>query len=410
MKLGIKATQLVEGGGQKHLEELLKNYPRGVDTEIIVFLSANQQRFDFPARDDITYRYFETPGKSLLRRLIWEQTTLRRHIRNAGIDLLFEPGNVGMFSRKIPRVMLIHNLAPFSSDFISAEPLLSRIRLHLLRFATHVSASRARGVIHLTRYAQSYVNNNLGAYRIPQRVVHMGTDRDGRAILNRKEIQRRFGIKSRFIFSCSHIYRYKNIKELVEAFKLLRDRSDENITLLIAGAPYDTSYVSEIQKLISDNNLNEYVKLLGSVDPEILRSLYATCDLFVFPSTLESASLILLEAMGMGAPIAASDTELCREVLEDAALFFDAANPEAICGCVQDALMDEVLRSVLRRLAWRRSHCFSWKKTARLTDEFIRDVMGANTPAHATSQAVTKRTGLESEVKQVESVRHERNL
>lgn len=399
MKIGIKATHIVEGGGRKHLEKLLGNYPRRPNTQIVVFLSSNQQHFDFPARDDVTYRYFETPGKGMLHRLIWEQTTLRKHIRNSEIDVLFEPGNLGMFSRKIPRVMLIHNLAPFSPGFIQSEPILSKMRLHLLKMATRLSASRSRGIIHLTRYAQSYVNNVLGAYCIPQRVIYMGSDRDGHAAINRQEVDRQFDISGKLIFSCSHIYRYKNVKELVQAFKLLRDRSKFDYTLLIAGEPYDTAYTREIANYISENGISDSVKLIGSVKPRLLHSLYAACDLFVFPSTLESASLILLEAMRMGAPIAASDMQLCREVLDDAALYFDASNPLAICECIENALADDVLSSALRKLALQRSRHYSWKKTARLTDEFIHDVIAID--ATEVSNANAEPAEMESEVKGV---------
>ncbi|MBU1317886.1 MAG: glycosyltransferase family 4 protein [candidate division Zixibacteria bacterium] len=388
MKIGIKATQIVEGGGQKHLEKLLHNYPSKPGTHLTVFLSERQQNFDFPARRDITYRYFETPGNGLIQRLIWEQTTLRRHIKRENIDVLFEPGNLGLFSRKIPRVMLIHNLAPFSRTFISTEPPLSKLRLHLLRLATKISARRAKGIIHLTKFAQSYVNGALGSNRIPQRVIYMGNDTQEGIALSRREIYEKYEIKGKLIFSSSHIYRYKNIMELVQAFRLLKERSDQELTLAIAGEPYDKSYTAEINAYIRDHKLEGSVRMLGSIDFRILLSFYAACDLFAFPSELESASLILLEALRMGAPIAASDTALCREVLEDAAVFFDPNDPESMCQAMSNLLGDSTLREALRKLALRRSRQFSWKSTAGNTDKFLCDVMSASPSATGALQAV----------------------
>ena len=388
MKIGIKATQIVEGGGQRHLEKLLHNYPCRPNTHLTVFLSDRQQKFDFPTRHDITYRYFETPGKGLIKRLIWEQTTLRRHIKRENIDVLFEPGNLGLFSRKIPRVMLIHNLAPFSRTFISTEPPLSKLRLYLLRLATKLSARRAKGIIHLTKFAQSFVNRTLGSSRIPQRVIYMGNDSQEGKALSRSEIYKKYEIKGKLIFSSSHIYRYKNIMELVQAFKLLKERSDQELTLAIAGEPYDKSYTAEITAYIHDHKLEESVRMLGSIDFGILLSFYAACDLFVFPSEFESASLILLEALRMGAPIAASNTALCREVLEDAAVFFDPNDPESMCQTMSNLLRDRILREALRKLALRRSRQFSWKSTAGNTDKFLCDVMSASLSATGEPQTV----------------------
>lgn len=371
MKIGIKATQIVEGGGLKHLERFLECFPENEDSRIVVFLSDRQRSFDLPDRDDVTYRYSEQAGKGPLRRIFWEQVSLRRHLRRENIDVLFEPGNFGMISKKIPRVVLIHNLAPFSRDFIASEPLLSKLRLHLLRIMTKLSTRKAKGVIHLTEFARSFVSDDLQLGAIPQRTVYMGIDCEPGRIINRSDLDRRFNLTGKLIFSCSHIYRYKNVLELIQAFRLLRDRLDEPLTLVLAGEQYDKNYTEEICAYIEDNSLEASVQLTGSLSSVTVLSLYAACDLFVFPSQLEAASLILLEAMQMGAPIAASDTSLCREVLEDAAIYFDTKNPQSICETMAKILEDESLCSALRSASRVRAESFSWKKTAEETYRFI---------------------------------------
>ncbi|MCK4657239.1 MAG: glycosyltransferase family 4 protein [candidate division Zixibacteria bacterium] len=374
MKIGIKATQIVEGGGLKHLDRFLECFPENEDSRIVVFLSDRQRNFDLPDRDDVTYRYSRWAGEGTLRRIFWEQVSLRHHLRRENIDVLFEPGNFGMISKRIPRVVLVHSLAPFSRDFIAGEPLLSRLRLHLLRIMTKLSTRKAKGVIHLTEFARSYVSDDLQLGAVPQRIVYMGIDREPGRIINRSDLDQRFNVTGKLIFSCSHIYRYKNILELIKAFRLLRDRLDEPLTLVLAGEQYDKNYTEEIRAYIEDNSLEANVRLAGSLCSVTVQSLYAACDLFVFPSQLESASLILLEAMQMGAPIAASDTSLCREVLEDSAVYFDPKNPQSIYETMARVLEDGNLCSVLRSASRSRAESFSWKKTAEETYRFICEV------------------------------------
>jgi glycosyltransferase involved in cell wall biosynthesis len=375
MKIGIKATQIVEGGGQKHLERFLECFPENGDSRIVVFLSDRQRGFDLPDRDDVIYMYSKQAGKGPLRRIFWEQVTLRRYLRRENIDIVFEPGNFGIISRKVPRVVLVHSLAPFSRSFIAGEPMLSKLRLHLLRIMTRLSTRKAKGVIHLTEFARSYVSDHLQLGSIPQRTVYMGIDREHGRIISRSDLNRRFNVTGKLIFSCSHIYRYKNVLELLQAFRLLRDRLDEPLTLVLAGEQYDKTYTEEIRAYIENTNLDINVRLEGSLSSVTVLSLYAACDLFVFPSQLESASLILLEALQMGAPIAASDTGLCREVLDDAAIYFDPKNPQSICDALALVIEDESLCSALRSASGVRAQSFSWKKTAEETYRFICEVV-----------------------------------
>lgn len=393
MRIGIKATQIVEGGGQKHLEKLLAFYPQEKGTRLVVFLSERQRGFDLPTRDDIDYRYYDDPGNGLFKRLIFEQITLRRLIREEAIDLLFEPGNLGMISRRIPRVMLIHNLAPFSNRFIKGEPWSSKIRLHLLRLATGMSSRRSRGLIHLTNFARDYVKGSIRIERVPQKVIYMGSESEPGSLIEGDEIRQRFGVEGELIFCCSHFYRYKNIMELVKAFRLLRQNQKRPMTLVIAGEHYDREYRNEICSFIESADMIDSVRLTGSLDSVTLRSLYRTCDLFVFPSALESASLILLEALQAGAPIAASDNELCREVLGDAAVFFDSNDPERIEHTIAEALSSRPGLSELQERAIARSKEFSWLKTANETDRFICEIMSVVRPAQmGRKRAVLKRT------------------
>ena len=74
---------------------------------------------------------------------------------------------------------------------------------------------------------------------------------------------------------------------------------------------------------------------LSSVPPSEMRLLYAAADPVVCPSVSEGFDLPSIEAMRCGAAVAASDIPVHREILGDAALYFDPYSTTGIC----DALM-----------------------------------------------------------------------
>jgi glycosyltransferase involved in cell wall biosynthesis len=70
------------------------------------------------------------------------------------------------------------------------------------------------------------------------------------------------------------------------------------------------------------------VKFTGSVLYDEIQKLYEEHDIFVFPSLAESFGHPLVEAMASGLPIIASDIPVCREICEDAAVYFSPLDPK----------------------------------------------------------------------------------
>ncbi len=89
----------------------------------------------------------------------------------------------------------------------------------------------------------------------------------------------------------------KDVMTLARAARILLDRS-ALVHVIFAGEGSQTGEVREL--------LSEHVTLLGSVPQPELTWLYASADLFVFPSQIEIAPNVVVEARASGLPVVVS--------------------------------------------------------------------------------------------------------
>jgi glycosyltransferase involved in cell wall biosynthesis len=105
---------------------------------------------------------------------------------------------------------------------------------------------------------------------------------------------------------------------------------------------------------------------LGYVPGAALPALYRRAAGLVFPSLFEGFGAPPLEAMACGCPVAASNAGAVAEITGDAALRFDARDPEAIAGALRRLTEDETLIAHLRAAGQAHAAGFQWARTARL--------------------------------------------
>jgi glycosyltransferase involved in cell wall biosynthesis len=95
------------------------------------------------------------------------------------------------------------------------------------------------------------------------------------------------------------VSREKNLPQLASVFKQL-SQSIDHLSLVVAG---DGPYLAEMKETLAGTRCC----FPGRVTGEALHKLYATCDLFVFPSTTETFGNVVLEAQASGLPVVVTD-------------------------------------------------------------------------------------------------------
>lgn len=107
---------------------------------------------------------------------------------------------------------------------------------------------------------------------------------------------------------------HKNLKLILDTFKMLNDRSKDYL-LLIVGDGYDEVAIREYADSLHFSEGS--VRFLGRVDDrDLLAGIYLNADLFFFPSVYDTSGLVIREAAAMGVPSLLTDGSNAAEAVK----------------------------------------------------------------------------------------------
>jgi glycosyltransferase involved in cell wall biosynthesis len=167
------------------------------------------------------------------------------------------------------------------------------------------------------------------------------------------------GLRGRLILFVGVRVGYKNFARFARAVApLLREAPDLGV-ICAGGGPFRRAERRFLRELGVAARFEQ-----RDVDDRTLASLYATAELFVFPSLYEGFGVPVIEAFGCGCPVALGRVSSFPEVAGDAAVYFNPADEASIREVVRQILEDGELRTALRAKGEAQSKKFSWAKTA----------------------------------------------
>ena len=127
------------------------------------------------------------------------------------------------------------------------------------------------------------------------------------------DVRERYGINGRhIILLVGRISPDKGTEYLIRAANIVVNSFDcRGAEFLLVGpiagfGPREastTSYYDKVLRLIRDYELEQNVKLIGSVCDDDLSKLYRICHIFVLPSLVEATPQVTLQAMASGKPV-----------------------------------------------------------------------------------------------------------
>lgn len=168
--------------------------------------------------------------------------------------------------------------------------------------------------------------------------------------------KKKYGITKNYIYFIGNLEPRKNLKTLIQAYRLLPQEVKDQYSLVLAGGKgWKTE---ETQKALDDAiQAGEDISHLGFIDQLDSPALHQGASLFVMPSLYEGFGMPILEAMAGGTPVVASDIPVLREVGGVLATYADPYNHQSFTAAIQTVLKtsrkprEELLKNV-QRFSW----------------------------------------------------------
>ena len=164
----------------------------------------------------------------------------------------------------------------------------------------------------------------------------------------------RFGLNRKFILWVGNEKPHKNLKNTIEAFKIVSN-SISDLHLLVIGAP-EQKYQTE--------SIDEKVHFLKISSDDDLVALYRSAEALVVPSLYEGFCLPVLEAFACGCPVLTSDRASVPEIAGDSAIFVNPEKPGEIAEAIGSIITNPSLKESLKRKGIERAKQFLWKISA----------------------------------------------
>lgn len=172
----------------------------------------------------------------------------------------------------------------------------------------------------------------------------------------------------------SQIY---NIDIVIHAFKQLLNK-DTNILLLLLRFNVEPAYFANIQTLIQDERLDQYVRWLPAQNsPEDMAHLYRASDLVISIPQSEGYGASILEAMACGTPTVVSDLPIFKEELVHGVhtLKVPTNNVTEICTALYRLLTEGDIRNNLIQNGLQLAQSRSIRAQFAATDRLYRELL-----------------------------------
>ncbi len=221
---------------------------------------------------------------------------------------------------------------------------------------------------HIICISKNTKRNLIDKFNISEKkisVVYLGADHLDN-IPNIKNI-----IKKNFILYVGNRKGPKNFDNFIKSYSINKNINRNYDVVVFGGERVNRNTLIEIKNLGID--LKNIHFLNGN--EKILKNLYKNASLFVYPSLDEGFGLPPLEAMSQNCPVAASDIEIFKEVLDNSCLYFNPYSIDDISLKIEKILNEKDLSKKLVNLGTRRKNFYSWSKCAAETAEVYEKVL-----------------------------------
>ncbi|MDQ1351874.1 MAG: hypothetical protein QG657_2180 [Acidobacteriota bacterium] len=342
------------GGVSRLFYELIRRLADKKEIELCLFHGLHINRFPVWDIKEKTAYYFgkrivSLPHISVLLKPI--NQALFNSLARKSVDIFHPTGySSTVYSwRKSPVVLTVYDMIPelFPQDFPDIRPRLENKRK---------SIERADRIVAIS---QTTKEDLLRFYKVDEAKINVIYPGAPVETLEKNQCDPYKHAKPYILYVGTRKQGYKNFEHLLLAYAISKRIHDEFDLICFGGPSFSRAEHDAISLL---ERLDDVFHIAGN-DQQLSR-LYTGASALVYPSLYEGFGLPPLEAMAHGCPVIAGNVAATREVLGDAAAYFDPVEPEVMASTMESVLFDETFRRELIERGKNQVNKYSWSRMA----------------------------------------------
>ncbi|MFN2456983.1 MAG: glycosyltransferase family 4 protein [Chitinophagaceae bacterium] len=323
-------------------------FDRPYDTELHFPQNVTPLVVPPPARHPILWKY-------------WYDVKIPRILKKIKADVFVSPDGFCSLTTGVPQCLVLHDLG-----FLHYPEAYKKMHaLYYKRF----TGKFLRKADTVATVSETSKNDILQNYRIsPDKIDVIYSA--AKEVFQPLDIQQQAAVKEKYtegkeyLIYAGAIHPRKNLINLLKAFSIFKKRQRSNMKLVLTGRLAWKN--KEFLNLLDSYKFKTDVILTGYVEEAEILKLIGAAYALVYPSRFEGFGLPVLEAMKCNVPALTTIHTSMQEVAKDAALYFNATDPQDIADKLMLIYKDENLRKQLIERGSTISKKYSWQRTAGL--------------------------------------------
>lgn len=294
------------------------------------------------------------------KRSRWNQFYAKQQIKKSNFDILHATYYNPYFLEELkkPLVITVHDMIyeNYPGSFPEAEQVIKQKKTMI---------ESASLIIAISEYTKKQIRHFYPSLLTPIQVVYHGLPD-----LQARKVEVDYISKKFLLYVGDRFALYKNFKPFVEAVAPILN-ANKDLYLICAGGRHFTE--CEIS-LFKEFNVTDKVSQVNASD-SLLKQLYASAMMFIYPSLEEGFGLPLLEAFSNGCPVAGSDCTSLPEIGGKALSYFNPLSIKSMCSTIQELVLDKELREKRIQTGFEQVKKFNYEISVRQTLDCYRSLL-----------------------------------
>jgi glycosyltransferase involved in cell wall biosynthesis len=357
---------MAEGGTEKTAYNIIRGFRERYH---LILLAPKGVSLDDFLKLDVTYREFPAIKGNIFGKIkLFKEILLDTH-KQYGIDIL--------------HVHAAHEFLSFSKKALPSTPVIFHLHSHQgsdlsklinYKLSACIAGKRADMLIAVSEEEKRIVTKK-GYPENRVEIVYNGFEEEGEDDFEKiDEIKSSYELDNCVIIgNLGRLNRTKRLDLLIRAFRILKERVDAKLKLLIIG---DGPQREKLMHLAERECPGGDIVFPGFINrgDRILKIF----DIFVLPTTFEGCSNVLIEAMSKSLPIVTTDIPSVKWMFEDGknALLFKKNSVRDLADKIYELVDDAGLRESLKKSIHHRfKTCFTLAAMLERIDAIYRNLI-----------------------------------